>query len=133
MNSFLGRGWAFPPTFVRSTATVEMLDEQANVERSLQIILATFPGERLMRPEFGCNLHAQVFESVDASFRTYVEDLVREAILRDEPRILLDDLTLDYNSTDGVLLISVDYIIKTTNARGNYVYPYYLLEANVAN
>jgi phage baseplate assembly protein W len=135
MNSaFLGRGWSFPPTFDSSLARVEMLEEEADIASSLEILFSTAPGERVMLPQYGCNLDELVFESLDTRMKTLMADKVEAAILYYEPRINLESVRLDDSrELEGVVLIEVIYRVKTTNSRFNFVYPYYKLEGTDIN
>ena len=129
-HSFLGTGWSFPPTFQRSTAQVEMVSDQADIEQCLQLLLSTSPGERLLHPDFGCNLTQFLFEEVTQTLLTQIKEAIGDAILFYEPRIEVEDIDITENDTHlGLLLISIDYIIVATNSRFNLVYPFYLQEA----
>jgi phage baseplate assembly protein W len=133
-SSFLGRGWSFPPTFNRSNAGVEMLAEEADIASSLEILLSTRPSERLMLPQYGCNLDELLFENLDTRMKTLMADKIESAILYFEPRILLDGVRLrEDQQLEGVVLIEIDYRVKTTNSRFNFVYPYYKTEGTDIN
>ena len=129
-QSFLGRGWTFPPTFSRGGADVEMVAGPDDIQQSLQILLATAPGQRVMQELFGCDLEGVLFEQVDQGFINTVTGMVSNAILDYEPRIDLNKLTVsESEQSDGLLLISIDYTVRSTNSRYNMVYPFYLKEA----
>ncbi len=129
-QSFLGRGWAFPPTFSLGGADVEMVSGAEDVQQSLQILLATAPGERVMQELFGCDLEGVLFEPLDQGFINTVTAMVSNAILDYESRIDLNKLTVsESEDQDGLLLISIDYTIRSTNSRYNMVYPFYFKEA----
>ncbi len=131
---FLGRGWSFPPTFNRTEAGVEMLAEAADIASSLEILLTTARGERIMLPQYGCNLEELVFESLDTRMKTLMADKVESAILYHEPRIELERVRLDDSrEMEGVVLIEVIYRVKSTNSRFNFVFPYYRLEGTDIN
>jgi len=132
--TFLGRGWSFPPTFNRSIAGVEMLEEEADIASSLEVLLTTSLGERVMLPQYGCNLDELVFESLDTRMKTLMADKVESAILYHEPRIELEKVQLDDSrELEGVVLIDVIYRVKTTNSRFNFVFPYYKAEGTDIN
>ena len=132
--TFLGRGWSFPPTFNRSIAGVEMLEEEADIASSLEVLLTTSQGERVMLPQYGCNLDELVFESLDTRMKTLTADKVESAILYHEPRIELEKVQLDDSrELEGVVLIDVIYRVKTTNSRFNFVFPYYKAEGTDIN
>lgn len=125
-KSFLGTGWSFPPSFNKSLTQVEMLSDEVDIQSSLHILLTTRLGERVMQPTYGCNLDDLVFESLTSTFKSYIRDLVKTAILFHEPRIKLNKVELDDSrDIEGIILISVDYTVRTTNTRFNFVFPYY--------
>lgn len=126
---FLGRGWSFPPEFDKLAKAVVMLEEEADIQSSLEILLSTKLGERVMQPTYGCNMDSLVFEAMNLTLLTYLKDLVENAILYHEPRIELDDVVIDTtNQNEGMLLIGIHYFVRTTNSRYNFVYPFYLKE-----
>ena len=128
-KSFLGTGWNFPPTFRREWYGVEMLTGEADVRSSIQIILQTITGERVMLPTFGCNLQPYVFEPMNVPNIAMIEKIVKDALINHEPRIIVDNITSTPNQEQGLLEISIDYTIITTNTRYNYVFPFYMKEA----
>lgn len=131
---FLGRGWSFPPAFNRDRAGVEMLEEEADIASSLEVLLTTARGERVMLPQYGCNLEELVFESLDTRMKTLMADKVESAILYHEPRIELERVRLDDSrELEGVVLIEVIYRVKSTNSRFNFVFPYYRVEGTDIN
>jgi hypothetical protein len=125
-TSFLGTGWSFPPEFSRATGSVSLVSDREDIEQSLQILLATRPGERIMQPDYGCNLDKLMFEPLDTTLITYVEDLVKKAILYHEPRINPESVKVAEDTDQpGLLNVKVEYTIRTTNSRYNFVYPFY--------
>lgn len=128
-KDFLGRGWDFPPAFDRTDQKVTMISDREDIERSLEILLGTRKGERVMRPDYGCNLDEMVFESFNLSLKTYLADMVETAILYHEPRIEPMEINIDDSFIhEGRVMIEIDYIIRATNSRFNMVYPFYLEE-----
>ncbi|MGN6352886.1 MAG: GPW/gp25 family protein [Parafilimonas sp.] len=128
-TSFLGTGWSFPPAFNNAAGTVELTSDELDIQRSLQILLATKKGERVMQPDYGCNLDEMVFEPMTTTFKTYIREMIRTAIIYYEARINLNNVTVDDSrQTEGVIVIALDYTIRTTNSRFNFVYPYYINE-----
>ena len=124
--TLLGKGLAFPINLaVRGGLRVEQGSEK--VYQSIYLILATAPGERIMRPDFGCGIHDLVFWPNTASLRGLVEEKVREALIRWEPRIdvIAIEVTTDSDLSDR-LLIRLDYRIRENNSTHNFVYPFYL-------
>ena len=133
-TDFLGRGWSFPPDFTGPLTGVAMLEDDADVASSLQILLSTTPGERVMQPLYGCNLSELVFENLDTRMKTLMADKVESAILYFEARVKLESVTLDDSRIlDGIILIQVNYTVKSTNSRFNFVYPYYIQEGTDIN
>ncbi|MCE5204596.1 MAG: GPW/gp25 family protein [Porphyromonadaceae bacterium] len=130
-QSFLGRGWSFPPEFNKESKAVKMLEDEADIRSSLQILLSTRPGERVMVPGYGCNLDELLFSPLNLTIKTYVIDLIRTAILYYEPRIDVNKIEIDQTEEFlGVLLIHIEYTIRATNSRMNMVYPFYKEEGN---
>lgn len=127
-TTFLGTGWSFPPEFARREGLKTVSDE-LDIHESLIILLSTRPGERIMQPDFGCGLRAQVFEVMSEGAAMTIKDLIARAILFFEPRITLDRIVMDDSAIiDGLLQIRLEYTIRTTNSRHNMVYPFYFRE-----
>ncbi|PHV04471.1 hypothetical protein CSQ96_25510 [Janthinobacterium sp. BJB412] len=133
-REYLGRGWGFPPTFNRQRGGVDMLEDEADIASSLEILLTTALGERTMLPQYGCNLDELVFESLDTRMKTLMADKVQTAILYFEPRIEIETVRLDDSrELEGLILIEVVYMVKATNSRFNFVFPFYKLEGTDIN
>ena len=98
------------------------------LQSSLQVLLATRLGERVMQPLLGCNLDAMIFEQLDTTLKREMRDLIQKAILYFEPRINIDKIDLESSNMNGVILITVNYTVRSTNTRGNLVFPFYLSE-----
>ena len=127
--AFLGNGWSFPPTFGPGGGDIRMLSDVKDIESSLEILLSTRQGERVLNPTYGCNMDRLVFENLDTSLKTYMADLIETAILYHEPRITVEKI--DFSSSDelsGVVLIEIDYFVRSTNSRRNFVFPFYKQE-----
>lgn len=127
-EEFLGRGWRFP---VRTdpTGDIEFSEGETDIEESIRIILGTAKGERIMRPEFGCDIHDYVFSTIDTTTLNLIETSVHEALTRWEPRIDVRRVEASRERIDaGELMISIDYRIRSTNVESNLVYPFYLEE-----
>lgn len=128
-NSFLGVGWSFPPSFDQVSGQVLMLAGEEDIHSSLQVLLSTKLGERVMQPLFGCNMDLMIFDILDTTLKTEMRNLIQKAILFYEPRISVEKIELDEQSeTNGLILITVNYLVRNTNTRGNLVYPFYLNE-----
>lgn len=129
-ESFLGTGWSFPPEFSKSSEMVVMSSDEKDIKESLEIILTTRLGERIMKPNFGCNIEEVLFKPLNLTLVTDMKNRIENAILYFEPRIDVNNIDLDdSNETDGILLIKVDFTIRSTNTRSNMVYPFYRIEA----
>jgi hypothetical protein len=128
-NNFLGKGWSFPPTFNKQLKTVEMVEKVQDIEQSLQVLLSTAIGERIMQPRYGCNMNDLLFESLDTGTKTMIIDRIQTAILFFEPRIEAKKIELNtQNELEGEVLVEIEYIISSTNSRYNFVFPFYLKE-----
>lgn len=106
-----------------------MVEGRTDIEQSLIILFHTALGERVLQPRYGCSLKSQVFEPMNAGVLTFIEDLLRTAIVYHEPRIKADRISLEPKQAAGQLGISIDYEIRGTNSRFNFVYDFYLTES----
>ncbi|AXG71527.1 lysozyme [Kordia sp. SMS9] len=128
--TYLGKGWDFPPKFLKHQGEIKMISDIEDIESSLQIIITTRRGERVMRPKFGCDLTDQIFENLSATQMTIMKNRIKEAIIIYEPRIEVIKIALDtQNFLEGKFLIKIEYLIRATNTRRNIVFPYYITEA----
>ena len=125
-TEFLGKGWAFP-TGLDEAGRIRTASGAESIRQAIRTILSTAPGERVMRPDFGCGLHELVFRQRDATMAGRAESAVRDALVRWEPRIDVLDVTATLDPGDPArLLIDVNYRVRSTNSRYNLVYPFYL-------
>jgi hypothetical protein len=126
-KELVGSGWAFPPKLdTRGEVALTIPDNE--IIQSIYIILSTAPGERVMRPDFGCRIHDYIFAPSNAVTAVEVEVVVREALERWEPRITLDAIrAIPSQELLGQLLIEIDYTVKATNDERSLVFPFYLL------
>jgi uncharacterized protein len=126
-EEFIGRGWAFP---LRTDATggIALVSREREIEEAIRLILGTSPGERPMRPEFGCRIHDFVFGTADGTTANDVGVEVRRSLSRWEPRIEVQDVVVTFDALDQtVLYIDVRYSIRHTNDRRNLVFPFYVI------
>ena len=124
-KTFLGTGWSFPPSFDRKLKSVELVSDKTDIDQSLEILLSTKLGERFMLPKYGCDLSDLVFESMNTTFETYITDLIKTAILYHEPRVDMESVEFENDQNEGKLLIIINYKIRITNSRSNFVFPFY--------
>jgi phage baseplate assembly protein W len=103
-----------------------------DIDASLRVVLLTAPGERVMRPLFGCRIWELMFEPINANTLGLMGEAVREAIGRWEPRVIVQDVRVEPDRSDvGQVLIYVDYLVKSTNDKRNLVYPFYVIPREV--
>ena len=127
MTELLGTGLSFPLSVDRRGG-IALATGETDVDQAIEIILSTAPGERPMRPEFGCGVHDFVFDTIDASTVGRLETEIRRALDRWEPRIVLDEVEFDLSEMgDGRLLINIGYRLRATNHKRNLVYPFYVI------
>lgn len=129
MNSkfaYVGSGWSFPPTFNKEQQGVEMVVDEEDINHSLEILFTTTPGERFLHPLYGCDLKRFLFEPVNTTLLTSIREMLKTAILYYEPRINVLKIELNPLAEEGILEISIEYKIRTTNSRYNFVYPFNL-------
>ncbi len=129
-KEFIGKGWKFPIEFYRDTSSVVMLSGEENIKNSLDVLFSTQMGERIMHADYGSELNSFVFEPLNKSVITYMQAVISDSILFNEPRIVLNNIEINAMQGDPACLeIRVDYTISATNNRYNYVYPFYMKEA----
>lgn len=124
-DQFIGRGWAFP---LRTDASggIAMVSNDREIEESIRLILGTAPGERPMRPEFGCRIHHHVFGSADATTAGLIAYEVRSSLRRWEPRIDVTDVDVGYDDDrPSMVYIDIAYRLRSTNDPRNLVFPFY--------
>src|ERR1700741_39236 len=131
-TAFLGTGWPFPPTFPRRGLTVVMASGAADVRESLWVLISTAPGERVMLPTYGCGIWRVVVRSLTTTAPTEIADAVAKAVLEWEPRVDLAGVSVRADpAQQGLVSVTVDYVIRSTNTRDNLVYPFYLREGTL--
>jgi uncharacterized protein len=125
-REFLGQGLAFPLQF-NPRGQISLAAGERDIEQSIRIILGTIPGERAMRPEFGCRAWELVFAPNDPETASLMADYVTSALERWEPRIEVNDV-LVYGDTeqDGALMVEILYSVTSTHNPRSLVYPFYI-------
>jgi Bacteriophage baseplate protein W len=127
LPEFVGAGWAFPLR-TDATGSVALVTGEREIVESIRLILATAPGERPMRPEFGCAIHDLVFAPADAATAGQIAYEVRVSLERWEPRVLVGDVVVHFDGADrGVLLIEIRYSLRGGNDPRNLVFPFYVI------
>lgn len=148
-QDFIGAGWSFPIQVDPKTGRIALARDERDIEEAIRMILATSPGERVMRPQFGSDLAEAVFSINSASTAARVEEYVRDALARWEPRIDVIAVTIIYGresakrllpfdpdeavrllnspDTDALMLIDIRYRIRAINDERNLVYPFYTI------
>lgn len=126
-SGFGGSGWAFPIRLAPDGTMLRTADGDEAIRDSIWTILSTSPGERVMRPRFGCGIEDHVFDVNDVATAGSIADAVREALTTWEPRIdVLGVRALPDPADRNRLLVEVDYQVRSSNSRLNLVYPFYL-------
>jgi phage baseplate assembly protein W len=125
--TFVGRGFSWPMQ-VDHTGSIKLTDSAEDIDRSIQIVLLTAPGERLMRPQFGCRIWDLLFEPITPNLLGLIAEAVRSALAQWEPRIEVDDVQpAGDEDDDGLVRIMISYRVRATNDRRNLVYPFYVI------
>ena len=128
-KDFLGRGWAMPVELDPRTGHVASVAYEEDIRQSILIILQTSPGERVMRPNFGCGIHELVFAALDSTAVQRIKSEVQDALRRCEARIELLGVTVEETpSSEGKLIVELEYRVRRTNQVGNLVFPFYFRE-----
>jgi uncharacterized protein len=129
VTEIIGSGLAFPLQVDRRGG-IALARDETDVEQAIELILATAPGERPMRPEFGCGVHDFVFDSIDAKTVGKMELAIRDALDRWEPRVVVETVEFNLDEVgDGRLIIDIGYRVRVTNTMRNLVYPFYVIPA----
>ncbi|MFJ3977811.1 GPW/gp25 family protein [Streptomyces sp. NPDC090021] len=124
-DDFIGAGWAFP-LGVNAAGGINLVRREVELEQAMTLILATYPGERPMRPGFGCRLRDYVYRDTDTRTTAMLSHEVRSALIAWEPRIDVRAVRVTPDTEDPSLLyIDIDYQVKATNDRRNLVFPFY--------
>jgi phage baseplate assembly protein W len=126
-QEFIGSGWSFPVD-VDKTGGIKLVSRETEIEQSIRLIISTAPGERPMRPEFGCSIHDHVFDGIDGRTAGRIAFSVREALRRWEPRIDVLGVGVDrHPSEPDALLLDIRYTTSDDNDPRNLVYPFYII------
>lgn len=125
-GDFIGAGWSFP-TSVTPAGTIRLITGAEEIDAAIRMILSTIPGERVMRPEFGCRMWSLIFAPLTAGTLGQIEQYVREALDRWEPRIDVDRVTAMADQESAEVKIELDYRLRATNDVRNLVFPFYTI------
>ena len=125
-DDFIGHGWAFPAAINRN-GSVRLVTGTEEVDAAIRMILSTVPGERVMRPDFGCNMWQMLFAPLTSGTLGLIEQYVRESLERWEPRIELEGVQARGEQETGTVHITVAYRVKSTNDVRNLVFPFYTI------
>jgi phage baseplate assembly protein W len=129
VTEILGSGLAFPLQ-IDPHGAIALARGEEDVDQAIALILSTAPGERPMRPEFGCQVHDFIFDTLDATTVGKMESAIRAALDRWEPRIEVERVEFDLTrSGDGEVLSTISYRLRATNNKRNLVYPFYVIPA----
>jgi len=131
LSDFVGRGISFPMRVDQSGA-IAMTSGADDINSSLRMVLMTAPGERVMRPQFGCRIWDLLFEPVNATTLGLMAEYVRDAVSQWEPRVVLDSVVVEPRQHDHATVdILLEYRVKSTNDKRNLVYPFYVIPREV--
>ncbi|MCA1219771.1 GPW/gp25 family protein [Streptomyces sp. 8L] len=128
-EQFVGSGWSFPLR-IGPTGGVALVSGEREVEEAMHLVLATAPGERPMRPEFGCAIHDMVFAPVNEATAGRIQHEVFTSLDRWEPRIEVREVEVTAGDSPGVLFIDVRYEIRGTNNPRSLVFPFYVIPSH---
>jgi phage baseplate assembly protein W len=125
-GDFIGAGWSFP-TSITPAGTIRLITGSEEIDASIRMILSTIPGERVMRPEFGCRMWNLIFAPLTPGTLGQIEQYVREALDRWEPRIDVDRVTAVADQESAEVKVELDYRLRSTNDVRNLVFPFYTI------
>lgn len=121
----LGRGWSLPLAPDRA-GRLGYADGPEKVRQAIGIVLETEPGERLMRPDFGCGLRRFLMKPNTTATRALIQREVERALVNWEPRIRLESVTATPGEDPALVLVEITYAQVLDGRRDNLVYPFYL-------
>lgn len=128
-EEFIGAGWAFPMR-TDATGSIALVSHDREIEESIRLIVGTAPGERPMRPEYGCAIHDYVFATIDPDIAGRISSEVRSSLVRWEPRIEVQGVDVTVDPQEQTLVyIDIRYSVGDTNDPRNLVFPFYTLPA----
>lgn len=128
-KKFLGTGFSFPINVDETTGKIAESSHENDIKQGIYLILMTRKGERVMRPEFGCDIHKFAFESLDFTIASQMETCIKDALVLFEPRISDIEVSVKEDAKEGgKVWIGIHYIVRTTNNPYNLVYPFYINE-----
>lgn len=128
-RDFLGVGWKFPIR-INARGGLSYSQHEQDIEEAIWLVLATAKGERVMEPDFGCGIHDYVFAPNNPGTHGAIAYEVEFALAEYERRIDVESVRVEsFPESDNRLLIYVDYRVRSTNAKRNFVYPFYLTES----
>ncbi|WP_405464881.1 GPW/gp25 family protein [Streptomyces jietaisiensis] len=128
-EQFVGSGWAFPLR-ISPTGGIALVSGEREIEEAIRLILATAPGERPMRPEYGCAIHDLVFSPINEATAGRVQHEVHASLDRWEPRIEVHEVDVTAGPDEGMLVIDVRYSIRGTNNPRSLVFPFYVIPSH---
>jgi phage baseplate assembly protein W len=124
---FVGRGLTWPMG-VDHTGALRLTEGSQDLDRSIRVVLATAPGERVMRSQFGCRIWEMLFEPVTPGLLGEMSQAVKDALAQWEPRVTVEDVHVVPDTQDHSLVrIEISYRVRATNDRRNLVYPFYVI------
>jgi phage baseplate assembly protein W len=124
--SFVGRGIAWPMQ-IDPSGSIRLFDATEDIESAMRIILMTAPGERVMRPEFGCTIWELLFEPITSTLLGQIDRAVDEALAQWEPRIVVENVHSVPEAELGLVRVYIEYTVRMTNDRRNLVFPFYVI------
>ncbi len=125
-KKYIGTGWSFP-VGTDSSGKIKLVSGSEDIEQAIHIILETSPGERVMRPLFGCRAREMVFESIHPETMTLMADAVKQALTMWEPRIIVRNVFVERDvKVPTALVCNIEYEINATHDNRNIVHPFYI-------
>ena len=132
-NPIIGRGWHFPPE-LDERGHIRLTGDEDEINQAIRIILSTAPGERVMRPQFGCRIHELIFAPNNAATASLANRYIREALGRWEPRVAVQQVDIaPHPDQEAMMLINVTYQVLATHSNRSLVFPFYLIPEEGGN
>lgn len=127
-KAFLGVGFQFPVAVDKNTGRIKTSSYEEDIKEAIRIILSTKKGERIRNSQFGCGIHTYAFETTDFTTISAMKHEIERALVMWEPRIEEIDVNVEPVSEEGMVVIEINYVVRSTNNPFNLVFPYYINE-----
>lgn len=126
VKQFLGRGWPMPIFPDLNDSGIHYVEGADKIRQAIWTILCTEPGERLMRPDFGCGLRKFLMKPNTSATRALIKRDVKRSLAAWEPRINIGDVTVESGDDPAAIFVYIRYTHKRDGSPENLVFNFSL-------